>query len=262
MRFAVVLCFLATLCGYTFGYIIDAKPASINLENLRIRVKNAKNDVNDVIRQLNLLRDDAEEDTITEVTDKWDEEQKSFREYKNLLLKEIKKVVNTAKDTGKDVTSCSEEANEGIKGIEDIIDEDATQCTADAQNSIQSNLGFINNLILTGNELLSELDSIFLSCHDYDEIKMQSCIISDLAKINGDIKNLKRETTSSEITIVYVSKNVVLQASKCLHKTYSFVHSAGEHIKMKLVQCSETIQTTTIPTTSASTEATSPPENF
>lgn len=83
-----------------------------------------------------------------------------------------------------------------------------------------------------------------------------------MAKINGDIKNLKRETTSAEITIVYVSKNVVLQASKCLHKTYSSVHSAGELIKMRLIQCSETIQPTTPTTTSVSTEATLPPEDF
>ncbi|XP_050446149.1 uncharacterized protein LOC126848897 [Cataglyphis hispanica] len=263
MRFAVVLCFLATLSGYTFGYIINANPASINLENLRIRVRNAKNDVNDVIRQLDLLRDNAEEDTFTEVTEKWDEEQKSFREYKNLLLKEIKKVENTAKETGKEINpSCLEDANEGIKKFEDEAYEDASECIDNAENSIQSNLGFINNLILTGNELLSELDSIFLSCHDYDEIKMQSCIISDLAKINGDIKNLRRETTSAEITIVSVSKNVVLQATKCLHKIYSSVHSAGEQIKLNLNQCSEKIQTTTTPTTSASTEVTSPPGNF
>lgn len=76
-----------------FRFQIDANPASINLESLRIRVRNAKNDVNDIIRQLNLLRDDAEEDTNTEVTEKWDEEQKSFREYKNLLLKEIKVII-------------------------------------------------------------------------------------------------------------------------------------------------------------------------
>lgn len=63
------------------------------MENLRIRVRNAKNDVNDVIRQLNLLRDDAEEDTMTEVMEKWEEEQKNYREYKNLLLKEIKVII-------------------------------------------------------------------------------------------------------------------------------------------------------------------------
>lgn len=56
-------------------------------------MRNAKNNVDDIIRQLKLLRTDAVEDTITEVTEKGDEEQRSFREYKNLLLKEIKVII-------------------------------------------------------------------------------------------------------------------------------------------------------------------------
>ncbi|KAM0732411.1 hypothetical protein ACS0PU_001953 [Formica fusca] len=262
MRFAVTLCFLATLSGYTFGYTIDASPASDNVEKWRLQVRNAKNNVDDIIRQLKLLRTDAVEDTITEVTEKGDEEQKSFREYKNLLLKEIKKIVNTAKEADKDVTSCYEEANNGINAIVDAIYDDATKCNDAAENSIENDLGFINNLISTGNELLSDLDGIFLTCYDSDTSKRDSCIVTDLARINADIRGLRSQTTSAEITIVYVSKNIVLQATNCLNKAYSSVHSMGDMIKMRLVQCIETIQltTTTTTTTTTSTEATSPSE--
>ncbi|XP_070159153.1 uncharacterized protein [Polyergus mexicanus] len=257
MRFAVTLCFLATLSGYTFGYTIDASPALDNLEKWRLQVRNAKSNVDDITRQLKLLRTDAEEDTITEVTEKGDEEQRSFREYKNLLLKDLKKVVNNAKEAGKDVNSCYEEANTGIDAIEDAIYNDATKCNNAAQNSIENDLGFIDNLISTGNEVLSDLDGIFLTCHDSDTSKRDNCIVTDLARINADIKVLRSQTTSAEITIVYVFKNVVLQATNCLNKAYSSVHSMGDLIKMRLVQCIETIQLTTTTTTITSTEATS-----
>lgn len=60
-----------------------------DVEDLRSEVRDAKWNVEDIIRRLQLRRTQAEEDTIRKVTDKWDEEQDSYRKYKNLLFTEI-----------------------------------------------------------------------------------------------------------------------------------------------------------------------------
>lgn len=219
-------------------------------------MRNAKWTVDGITRQLQDLRSQAEEDTILKVTEKWDEEQESYRSFKNTLLNGIKKDVNAATAAGKDVKACNDEALDGIKKSEDAAYEDATKCNDIAENSIQNTLGFINSLILTGNALSSDLDSIFLNCHDSDIIKMQSCIITELARVNADIRALQSDANSAEITVVHVSNNVVLQATNCLKSAYSSVYSKGVQIKMRIAQCIKDASEPTTITTKATTEAT------
>ncbi|KMQ88076.1 glucosamine--fructose-6-phosphate aminotransferase, partial [Lasius niger] len=143
MRFAVALCFLVAFCT------IDANSASIqdDLEIWRLQVRNAKWTVDGIIRQLQDLRSQAEEDALLKVTEQWDGELESYRSFKNTLLNGIK----------------------------------------------------------TGNALSSELDSIFLTCHDSDIIKMQNCIITELTRVNADIKTLQSDANSAEITVVHAT---------------------------------------------------------
>ncbi|CAL1677530.1 unnamed protein product [Lasius platythorax] len=250
MRFAVALCFLVAFCT------IDANSASDDLEIWRLQVRNAKWTVDGIIRQLQDLRSQAEEDALLKVTEQWDGELESYRSFKNTLLNGIKKDINAATAAGKDVKACNKEAQDGIKQNEDAAYEDATKCSNIAENSIQNTLGFIDNLILTGNALSSELDSIFLTCHDSDIIKMQNCIITELARVNADIKALQSDANSAEITVVHVSNNVVLQATNCLKNAYSSVYSTGVRIKMRIAQCIEDASEPTTITTKVTTEAT------
>lgn len=108
----------------------------------------------------------------------------------------------------------------------------------------------------TGNELSLELDGVFLTCYDSDILKMQSCIVTDLAKINNDIRALNSDTNTAETTIVHVSNNVILQATNCLKKAYSLVYSAGVTIKMRFSQCIEENDVTTKVTTKTTTTTT------
>lgn len=57
-------------------------------------MRNAKENVENIIHQLQLLHNQAEEDTTRKVTEKWDDEQDSYRPYKNLLLTEIKVIIH------------------------------------------------------------------------------------------------------------------------------------------------------------------------
>lgn len=66
---------------------------SDDMEDLRAQVRDAKWDVEDIIRRLQLLQSQAEEDTNRKVTDKLDEEQDSYRSYKNLLLTAIRVII-------------------------------------------------------------------------------------------------------------------------------------------------------------------------
>ncbi|XP_072756881.1 uncharacterized protein [Anoplolepis gracilipes] len=254
MRFAVALCFLTVL-----SLTIDANPTSINLDILKLQVRNAKWDVEGIIRQLQLLQNEAQEDINIKVAEKWDEEQNSYRKFKIELLNGIKKEVSAAKLAGKDVDLCYNEAIDGIEGIEDVAHNGATKCNDNAQNSIRSNLGFLDNLISTGNVLLLELDGIFLTCHDSDIYKMQSCIVAELARVKADIRTLTSDANSAELTIVHVSNNVFLQATNCLRNVYTSVYSAGDMIKLRLIQCIELKSEPTTPTpttTKATTKAT------
>lgn len=85
---------------------------------------------------------------------------------------------------------------------------------------------------------------------------MQNCIITELARVNADIKALQSDANSAEITVVHVSNNVVLQATNCLKNAYSSVYSTGVRIKMRIAQCIEDASEPTTITTKVTTEAT------
>jgi len=248
MRITVALSLLAALCT------VEAIPASTDLEILRLQVRELKWNADTVTRQLQLLRGQTVDDTIQQVSLKWNEEQDSFRSYKTLLLSGIRKETNAA-----GAEACYKEAVEGIEDNENLASDEASKCEDNAQDSIDGNLGFIDNLVMTGNELSLELDNVFLNCHDSDILRMQSCIIGELAKIKGDLRTLESDSTSAEITAVPVSKNVIMRASNCLKQAYSSAYSGGVAIRMRVAQC---IATPTDPPTDPPTNPpTEPPTN-
>ncbi|KYN35983.1 hypothetical protein ALC56_09774 [Trachymyrmex septentrionalis] len=246
MKITIALSFLAVL------YTVEAYPAeSADLEILRIRTRELKWNIETAIRQLELLRTQTEEDTLQKITVKWSEEQDSHREYKTLLLSGIRTEVNAAKAAGKDATSCLAEATQGVENNEQIAYKEANACIGSAEDSIHNNLGFIDNLISTGDSLSLQSDSIFLNCHDSDDYRMRSCIISELTKAESSLKTLESDSITAELTITPVSKNVVTQATNCVKNAYSLTYTEGAAIRMRITQCIETITTptTTIATT-------------
>lgn len=101
-----------------------------------------------------------------------------------------------------------------------------------------------------------------MTCHDSDDLKMQSCVVTELTEINSAVRILNSDTTSAEVTIARMSDSVILQATNCLKKAYLAVYSAGAAIKLRVSECIEdselaTSMTTTKPkTTKATTKAT------
>lgn len=209
--------------------------------------------VETVIRQLELLRSQTEDDTLREVSTKWNEEQDSHRMYKTLLLSGIRKDINAAKAEGKDVDSCYQEAEDGIENNEKTAYNDTLKCEDTARNSIHNNLGFIDNLISTAQALSMELDNVFLNCHDSNIYRMQTCIVGELVRLEGSLRNLETDSITAEMTIGPVSKNVIMQASNCIKQAYSVIYSADFTIRMRVSQCIEDAQMTTVATPPAPT---------
>lgn len=252
MRIIIALSLLAVLCT------IEAIPTSTDLELLRRQVRNMIWNVDTVARQLELVRSEAEDDTLRQISLKWNEEQDSHRMYKTLLLSGIRKDINAAKSAGKDVESCYQEAEEGIENNEKIAYRDALKCEEIARNNIHNNLGFIDNLISTAQALSMELDNVFLNCHDSDIYRMQTCIIGELARIEISLRNLESDSISAEMTIGPVSKNVIMQASNCIKQAYTVIYSMDLAIRMRVSQCIE-LQTTTLATSPTTPTTPTPP---
>lgn len=103
-----------------------------------------------------------------------------------------------------------------------------------------------------------ELDNVFLNCHDSDIYRMQTCIITELARIEISLRNLEADSINAEMIIGPVSKNVIMQASNCIKQAYSVIYSADLAIKMRVLQCIE-LQTTTSATSPTPPTNTSPP---
>lgn len=85
---------------------------------------------------------------------------------------------------------------------------------------------------------------------------MQSCIIRELAEIENSLRSLESDSITAEITVVPVSKNVIMQASNCIKQAYSITYSAAAAIRMRVTQCIEEATTTTTTTTSTTTTTT------
>ncbi|XP_029157300.1 uncharacterized protein LOC114929788 [Nylanderia fulva] len=252
----------AVLCLLGAFWTIDATPILGNdLERLRLEVRQAKRNVDDIIRQLQILCSEAKEDTIEKVSEKWEGERKSYRSYKTLLVDGIKKDVNAATTIGKDVKMCYEEAVDAIEQMDNVVLEEGSKCNNNAENAVQNALGFIDNLVSTGDALSLDLDGIFLTCFDNDINRMQSCVITDLARIKVDIRTLQSDANSAEVTVAHVSNNVVLQATNCLKKAYSSVYSKGDSIKTNFTECVEKAEITTTeePTTTEESTTTEEP---
>ncbi|EZA53091.1 hypothetical protein DMN91_002539 [Ooceraea biroi] len=234
MKSAIVLCLLAALCT------VNGAPTSNDMEILKIQVRNAKWAVDNIIRQLQRLRKETGEDTVMKVTKKWWDQMDSHREYTDLLLSALRNEVNAAKTAGKNVDDCYKKAVEGINTNNDVAHEAGNTCKKNAEDSITSNLGFIDNLIATGRALTTELDSIFMNCYASDDFRMQSCVIVELAKINSDVQTLETDAASAEATTLPVSNNVVLQATNCMRNAYGSIYAKNTAVMLAANDCIKT----------------------
>ncbi|XP_012222275.1 uncharacterized protein [Linepithema humile] len=240
MKSIVALCLLAVLCT------VNAIPVSDDLEYLRRQVRETIYTIDNDILRLERLRLHTEEDTDRKVNDRLNEEQDNYRELKDTLLKDLKTKVNDAKDSGKEVTkvdNCYKDAVEGIGEYENQAEEAAVKCVENSETSIRSSIGsVVDNLIETGRITISELDDIFLDCHDIDIIKKKSCIVEKLGTINVQVRNFEEDIIKAEIHAVPLSNNVIRQSGNCFKNAYSSIYSAITTIKLGVQKCIKDVE--------------------
>jgi len=82
-----------------------------------------------------------------------------------------------------------------------------------------------------------ELDNVIINCHSSDSFQMQTCVISELAKINNDIKILESDTSSAEATTLPISNNIILQATSCIRNAYTSMYSKDSAILLDANNC-------------------------
>jgi len=61
-----------------------------DLDNLRLKVQNVINNVEDIIQQLKHVRTEVEEDTHRTVLQKWWDQMDSFKDYVKLVLESMR----------------------------------------------------------------------------------------------------------------------------------------------------------------------------
>ncbi|XP_011646794.1 uncharacterized protein LOC105433278 [Pogonomyrmex barbatus] len=245
MRITVALSILAALCT------IEAIPIR-DLEILWMQVREKKWQVDTVIRQLEILYSETVEDTVEKISSQIDEEQSSCISYENSLITRIRKEVNAV---GNNAKSCLDTAQRQIRTSAKNAFAESEICEKQARNSIENNLGFLDILIATGRELMSELDDIPLNCHDSNIDMRRYCIIAELARISDEIRNLERDSISAEMTTLPVSKNVIMRYTQCVRDAYSSVYTMGRMIILRAEKCiaNANTPTTPSPTTTSST---------
>lgn len=88
-----------------------------------------------------------------------------------------------------------------------------------------------------GKTLITELEHLFLNCHDSDSIKMQSCILTELETINTSVKNFKENANHVKLDTLPVSDSIILQASKCLNNAYLMARFESEGAMLSNSRC-------------------------
>lgn len=84
---------------------------------------------------------------------------------------------------------------------------------------------------------ISELDDIFLVCHDIDILKKENCIINELSEKNAEVRKLEDDIVTAEITVGPLSNNVIKQAANCFKNAFSPIYSTGDTLKLSVQQC-------------------------
>ncbi|XP_011059150.1 PREDICTED: uncharacterized protein LOC105148857 [Acromyrmex echinatior] len=212
MRSAIALCFLAVLCCTTDATILDI---------LFRQVQNTKIEVENTIQQLKHIRENTQKDVELTV-EKWLQLSEKYNNSAKSILNMIRKEVEDAKARGRNAEQCYNVALITLKINYNTTYIDAQQCRKNAMCSINNNLGFNDQLIKTGHELIDELDNIFSDCYKkysrlIDIIKLHSCIRDQHRISKIGVNNLKKDTSSARS----IAKNINQQTTNCLNKAFS-----------------------------------------
>jgi len=84
---------------------------------------------------------------------------------------------------------------------------------------------------------MAELDNVFLECHDSDSLRMQSCIVTKLEKINVVTKTYESDTKSAERVMQPIFNYVILQVDQCMNEIYIVARFNSEESKLSCSRC-------------------------
>ncbi|XP_025987657.1 uncharacterized protein LOC105205847 [Solenopsis invicta] len=213
MRIAIALYLSAVLCT------IYANPTD-KLESAKLQVQNAISNVERIIQKIRHVYINTKEDTINSVTDRLWEQMDNYRDYVNLLLKSMQREVDNAKRRGVDAQRCYDSNSWGVKEHSEEAHKASKKCKETAEKNIESSLEYLHSFTLLGDELIQQLNNILVDCHDKDDFKMHTCVLSELGKANNSVKDFEDDTKYIEYSALPLSNYVVLQASQCMTNAY------------------------------------------
>nr|XP_012222274.1 PREDICTED: uncharacterized protein LOC105672125 [Linepithema humile] len=214
MKRGVALCLLVVLCT------VNATILNLPLT----KVKNAKLSVEESTAKVNKLRNNYVQKTDFTIIQKWLKEIEKLEKYIERTLKTMDKEIGKIKD--ENAHWCYDAALSFIRNTDYATYTHALVCHERAKSSINSNLGFIDDLVSTGRRLWPVLDNIFPNCYDStsgisDILKLRNCINDQIEICNVDVNKLKRDVHSAEHTAKTAFDNIIQESDKCLNDAYS-----------------------------------------
>ncbi|XP_012524108.1 uncharacterized protein LOC105829636 [Monomorium pharaonis] len=218
MRIATALCFSAVLCT-VYAHNLQAN----YLDKTELEIRATIWNVEGIIQNINRVRTEIEEDTILTAAKKGWEQMNNHSEFVTLLLQSMRREVNDAKQfKGVDAEHCYKTNSWSVKEHSNKAYKDATECRENVETAIKKSLGFLDNFVSVGNDLLNQLNNIYVICHDEDESKKQRCVLEEYAQINKAVDQFERNAGSENIknSVLPVSDNIVRNAAKCLTDVY------------------------------------------
>jgi len=84
---------------------------------------------------------------------------------------------------------------------------------------------------------MAELDNVFLECHNNDILRMQTCIVTELERINVVIKTFEDDAKFAERVTQPISNYVTLQADQCVNEVYMVARFNSEESKLSCSRC-------------------------
>lgn len=88
-----------------------------------------------------------------------------------------------------------------------------------------------------GDELIKQLNDIFLICYDEDNLKKQSCILNELGKTTTAVREFEEDAKYIEYSALPASNYVVLQATQCLTNAYLLARFESQNAMKSNSRC-------------------------
>lgn len=168
---------------------------SLKIVEKEIKETNVK--IEDEIKDINRYRKSLQYNFNSKIVPRQEDDVKSIHCFNNVLLEKIRILVNDARIQGKNLTKCYEISQIAMRTININSYASLNRCTKEATKFIDQVQTNIDEIISTGQTLMTELNRIFPDCYSRLPKIMLHCTNRKIKKLEVRIKNF--ESTSNTI---------------------------------------------------------------